>query len=54
MRGGASTNNPSRRSYACQDKTIVLSQVTAVTGWKIYPSTGTITSGRMTLYGFKK
>ena len=54
MRGGASTNSPTRRSYAIQEKTIVLSQVTAVTGWKIYPSTGTITSGRMTLYGFKK
>ena len=54
MRGGSTSNSMSRFSYAVQDKTIVLSQVSAVTGWKIYPSTGTITSGRMTLYGFKK
>jgi len=26
----------------------------ALTGWKIYPHTGNITSGTMTLYGFKK
>jgi len=36
--------------YYCQFRIISPS----ITGWKLYPSGGNITSGRMTLYGFKK
>ena len=54
MRGGDTSNGMSRFSYASTRVRFIISQSTPITGWKLYPSSGTITSGRMTMYGFKK
>lgn len=53
-RGGDTANGNTRLAGTHEDCHFQINTTTAVTGWKLYPSTGTITSGRMTLYGFKK
>ena len=54
MRGGSTDNGMGRYNFVSEEKSFNIITTTALTGWKIYPSTGTITSGTMTLYGFKK
>ena len=53
-RGGDTANGGSRFAGTHEDSHFQINTTTAMTGWKVYPLTGTITSGRMTLYGFKK
>ena len=54
MRGGNTDNGMGRFNFVSDEKRFNIITTTALTGWKIYPSTGTITSGTMTLYGYKK
>ena len=54
MRGGDTTNSPSRYAGVHEDCHFQIVTSSAITGWKLYPGSGTITSGRMILYGFKK
>ena len=52
--GGDTGNGNSQLDGVFYFCTFRIINTTAITGWKIYPSGGNITSGRMTLYGFKK
>jgi len=54
LRGGNTSNGMGRFHFATEECKFSIIGSTALTGWKIYPSSGTITSGTMTLYGFKK
>ena len=54
LRGGSSESGMGRFHFVTEECRFSIIGSTALTGWKIYPSTGTITSGTMTLYGFKK
>lgn len=54
FRGGHTDYGMGRFNFVSCRGDFNLVTTTALTGWKIYPSSGTITSGTMTLYGFKK